>query len=181
MAYNRRRRFASRAGAPAQPVRETHRGACPYKRQRCSGCRGFILAGESCVRFALAKRYRTRCDKCGAEPRGARWFHDPACVPADVNKAMGYDPVNVNPSAAVPSAAPPPKVLNARDLQLEALVHLEAAVVAKARERGVTPEMEKAFKTFSAIKARVLRPTTVEEGDVSVTMALKRIIDLVYT
>jgi hypothetical protein len=154
----------------------------PLKRQRCAGCSIMILHGEESIRLKLSKRYLVKCGSCGTMPNSSKWYHA-ACKPADVNKAMGYDPTMVNPNVyagPTPTAAPPPKPKTSTDLSLEALVVLEAAVVARAREKGVTPEMEKAFKTFQGVKARVLRPGTVGEGEVATAVALKRIIDMVY-
>jgi hypothetical protein len=149
---------------------------------KCKGCGGVIAVGEQSVRLRLKKSYRHPCATCNQTPPGAKRFHV-ACLPTDINAAMGYTgqaPVQpaYNPRQA--SAPPPPLPPSLQDLSLTAIAALEAACVAKARKMGVTPEMEKGFKTFQNIKARVLKPGTEGEGEAATTVALKRIIDLVF-
>jgi hypothetical protein len=106
---------------------------------------------------------------------------------------MGYDPAahvghaHASQGAAVP---PPMKPKTQSDLNLEALASLEAALVCKVKplmrlnmttkKMELPPEIEKQFKTFQGIKARVLRPGTEAEGEVALPIALKRIIDMIY-
>lgn len=183
--YRRRNRFGGRpqkVAIEAQPKIAT-------KRQRCSGCTVFITPGESCTRFVLRKQYRRPCVSCGNEPRRSRWYHE-HCKPADidaVNKAMGYNPTAAHVHDPVGTAPPvnsaaPPKPVSAKDLTINALSQLEAALVAQLRERSVplTPELAKAFKTFQGIKGHVLRPGNVNEEHVATKNALKRIIDMAW-
>lgn len=71
-----------------------------------------------------------------------------------------------------------PKV-NARTLTFEALAKLEDALVARATERGITPDMATAFERFQKIKARALQPGTPAEGDTALRMGLIELVKLV--
>lgn len=178
----RRRRFG-RPGAAA-PIKEETRVAT--RRQRCRACQGTIAVGESSVRFMLRRQFRRPCGSCGNEPRRVKWFHT-ACRPADVNKAMGFNPNAANTYAPLPtskqaSVAPPPKPPSAEELGLQAIVTLEAALVARVREKKLpmTTDLTNAFKTFQNIKARVLRPGTPAEGEVAMNIALQHIVKLAF-
>jgi hypothetical protein len=150
------------------------------RKSTCRHCGQAIAKGDTATRLRLKKRFQQPCTGCGHKPAKLKYFHT-ACCPTDINLAMGYDPaMHAGAPSATCSAPPPPKPKTLEDINLEALASLEAAVVAKAQKRGVTPEMEKAFKTFQNIKARVLRPGTPGEGEAAINVALKRIIDLVF-
>ncbi len=156
------------------------------KNQRCSGCNGFIVPGESAFRFMLSKRFRMPCTSCRNEPKRSRWYHI-QCRPADINKAMGYNP-NPTPITAAPPSTnggrvePPPKPKNAEELKLDALVAMEAAFKRLLVEKPAlqtSKELEAALRTYNGCKSRALRPGTPQEGEVSLKMALKRVLDLV--
>lgn len=155
-------------------------------RRKCAACKQTLTMGEPVVRLRLKKSYQLPCTGCGHLPAKLKFFHA-ACVPADINRAMGYDPnahghapppQSTAPGNAVP---PPPKPKSAQQLALDALVSLEAAVIARAQQKGVTDEMRAAFKQFQNIKARVLRPGTPAEGETATSIALQKIIKLVYS
>lgn len=193
----RRRRFGTRSRSAV-----TQSTCILARKAKCRGCGGKLAKGDTAARLRLKKSFQAPCTACGHKPAKLKYFH-PHCVPADINKAMGYDPAantaahtHVPPSAggAVP---PPPKPKSIQDLSLEALSSLEAALIAKSPALGINAqhtkahpahvagckacEVEKAFKTYQNIKARVLRPGTPAEGETATTVALKRIIDLVFT
>jgi len=141
--------------------------------------------GDTYVKLKLGKRYATPCPTCTLQPKTSRRFHT-ACVPTDLNAAMHFDPNAwaARHTYATPppttQAAPPPKPKGYGELCLDSLVVLEAALVAKARERGLTEEMKTAFKTYQGIKARVLRPGTAAEGEVATSLAIQRLVKLVF-
>jgi hypothetical protein len=166
---------ASTAGAPKHLINK-RRGELRLK-TKCAHCGGAIHAGESAVMAQVRKAARTPCSSCGQTPTPRKYFHA-SCVPADLNKAMG---VSAAPGAATGGAVPPPpKPMSVEEHMLNALATLEAALVAKVQKQGITPELEKAFSTFQGIKARVLRPGTAHEGDTATSIALQKIIKMVF-
>lgn len=155
-------------------------------RRKCAACAQILTMGEPIVRLRLKKAFQLPCSGCGHLPAKLKFFHA-ACVPGDINKAMGYDPnahghgTTPPPSASYGGAVPPPpKPKTPEQYALEALAALEQAVIARAQRQGVTKEMEAAFKQFQGIKARVLRPGTPAEGETATSIALQRIIKMVY-
>lgn len=180
----RRRRFGT-PRRPARPPVEAINTIRKGKRGKCDACNGYIEVGDTYVKLKLGKRYATPCPTCTLQPKTSRRFHT-HCVPADINAAMHFDPVvwaNRNSWAPPPpaaAAAPPPKPKGYGELCLESLVVLEAALIAKAKERGLTEEMKTAFKTYQGIKARVLRPGTPAEGEVATSIAIQRLVKLVF-
>lgn len=64
-----------------------------------------------------------------------------------------------------------------------ALAALENALVLKAAQKPgfITPEVEKQFKTFEGIKARALRPGTADEGETATSIAIQRLVKMVYS
>lgn len=137
------------------------------------------------MRLRLQKRYRKPCVTCGAEPKGARRYH-PACLPVDLNKAMGFDPNAVSAGTYVPppsTAAPPPPVPKTTvDLKVESILVFEAALVSGIRDGSIvrSPELEKAIGTINSLKQRVVRPGTEGEGVAATNVVLKKLIDLVF-
>jgi hypothetical protein len=139
-----------------------------------------MAVGETCTRLRLKKAVAVvGCVTCSRKLTKLKNYH-PACCPPDINKAMGYDPAAHASATAGAAVPPPPKPKTIQDTDLEALSSLEAALLARARRNGITPAMDKAFKTFNNIKARVLRPGTLGEGEAATNVALKKIIDLVW-
>lgn len=184
--WGSRRRPKFQKNAPTA-IKET--SGVQVKQGHCFGCNSKILPGENYVRFMLAKRYRVPCASCNTEPRKARRYHD-RCRPADVNKAMGFDPTaHVHntyvppPPSAAQGIPPPPKPPTADELGLTAVLALEAALIARLRENPAlkTDELRKKFKTFQNVKSRVLRPGTDEEGDTATAVAMKQLITIVYS
>jgi hypothetical protein len=169
---------------PRQGVTQSQ--ATLKKATRCRACRGIIDAGDVLVRLRLKKKYQGACTGCGHRRPKLKYFHL-HCVPVDINQAMGFDPAaSAGPSYSAPvggAVPPPPKPQTPEEAALIALSSFEHALKVRVlRKHGgkAPPEMEKAFKTFQGIKARVLRPGTPAEGEVAVTIGLKRIIDLVF-
>lgn len=186
MAY-RRRRFGGPRRAASTPVMQST-GVQAKRKSKCAGCGQPINVGEQFTRLRLRKRYAIPCGTCSHMPKRAKRFHM-QCVPADVNKAMGFDPTKhqappsdpyARPSGAVP---PPPKPKTAFDTTLEAMVMLEAALVAQVRERKkpMTPELDNAFKQFQNIKQRILRPGTPGEGEAALNVGLQKLVKLVLS
>ena len=188
MPYGRRPRFGRRRYH--KPPIEEQQKLVPankngsIKRQRCSGCGGFIVTGETALRFVLRKIYRSPCAHCANEPRRSRWYHV-GCRPTDINKAMGFDPAQHGHAAPPPPVVnpnAPPKPATAAELTTTALASLEAALIAQVRQRKITltAEMDKAFKTFQGLKSHVLRPTNDNEQRNAIKLALKKMIDLAW-
>lgn len=173
MRFPRRRKFGAKAAVTSAEI--------PLPRKsKCAQCKQPLVVGETVLRLRLKRAYQVPCTGCGHKPSKLKFYHV-ACAPQDINKAMGHDPA-VH-AAAVNSGgacAPPPKPKTVSTLELEALAALEACVVARAARKGVTPEIEKQFKTFQNIKARVLRPGSAGEGEVATSIALQRIIKMVF-
>ena len=196
MAY-RRRRFGTHRAGPRQPraaIKETVMvydkvvtdkvtGIAKPRTQLCSGCTIPIKGGDRCVRFMLSKRYRVPCTSCHNEPKRSRWYHE-HCRPTDVNKAMGFDPTNLNPGVHVhrPAAPPPPMPKGSKELRIESILAFEAALRAGMRDRSIpkTETLDKQLNQLSGIKERILRGTTEAEGEAATNVALKRLIDIVF-
>jgi hypothetical protein len=70
--------------------------------------------------------------------------------------------------------------LNAKDSAFYALDVLENALVTKARECGITSDMERAFVRYQKIKALALRPTTDGEAQTALRTAVIELVKLVY-
>lgn len=189
-----RRGRSRRASSPVTESRTTAR-----KRSKCKGCGLTFEKGDLVVRLRLRKTHREPCATCGHRLLGVRFYH-PSCVPADVNKAMGYDPSkhvhNAPPAAA--TVPPPPKPPTPHEAALSALVSLEHALTLKlARDprawvtvndaktgrpkRVLAPEHEKAHARLQGIKARVLRPGTPAEGEVATSLALQQLVKMVFS
>lgn len=179
MAYRR-----SRFGATARKSAVTHSRVMLPKRRKCKGCGVMIEPGEYVTRLRLKKHLATPCVTCGHKLTKVKVFHD-ACVPRDLNQAMGYDPSKFTGHTYAPAAnvvPPPPKPPTAQDAALAAITALEAALVAKLRNNpaGLTPELKKNFETLQGIKARVARPGTAQEGEVATSLALQRLVKMVF-
>lgn len=201
MPRNFRRRFGGRRSRSAV----TQSTTVLKRKSKCRGCGQTLNVGDTVTRLRLKKSIAiVGCVTCGRRLVKLKNYH-PRCCPTDINKAMGYDPtahVHGVPPPVAASVPPPPKPKTPQDLQLEAIAALEAALMPKARALGVGPAhtklhgldqhppkyvdgckacaIEKAFKTFQGVKARVLRPGTPAEGEMATPIALKRIIDLAF-
>lgn len=195
------RRFGRRFGGSSRAaVSQKHTIAT--RKAKCKTCGLTIQPGESIVVLRLKKRYRGACVTCSHKLASTKRFHA-ACLPPDINKAMGHDPTTTPPPYVPPSAAhqcaPPPKPPSTSDLQLAALVALETAFKSRLPEFGLNTahskqhpeaqppvtgckacEIRKAYKTYQGVKARVLRPGTEAEGETAVPIAIKRLVDIVY-
>lgn len=186
--FHRRRRFGRSTPTPVTS------STCVMKRKsKCRACNGILAKGDTATRLRLKKSYQQPCTACGHKPAKLKYFHT-ACVPSDINKAMGYDPAMHAgaPSAAASSAVPPPpKPKTSAELDLEAIASLEAALVCRSRGKmrlnpttrkmELPPELEKAFKTVNGIKARVLRPGTPGEGEAATNVCIKKLVDLIFS
>ena len=186
MRRKRRSRTTGAKPAVAQSnLRQRRRGSC-------KGCGQTIEAGDPIVKLTLRKVHRVPCVTCSHVPVGTKRYH-PDCVPSDINKAMGYDPLARQRAAYhqhTPdvTTAPPPKPKTSREADLTALDALQQALILKAKPMMMLPptdprrvELESQFKTFQGIKARMLRPGTDAEGAVATSLALQRIVKLVYS
>lgn len=198
MAFNRRRRGPYHFGTrprrpPRQPIIES-KGVQAKRRTKCWGCSNKIEVGDPFVRLRLRKQHRNPCTSCGREPKGAKRFHV-QCAPTDDagrNKAMGFvaqqaapppppftgTPINRGGNGgAVP---PPPKPPTFEEAALAAISQLEAALVLKVRGKKPSPELEGEFRKFQGIKARVLRGTTAGEQEVATSLALQKLVKMVF-
>lgn len=150
------------------------------RKSKCAACRVSLAIGDTVLRLRLKKAYQVPCTGCGHKPSKLKFFHL-ACAPDDINQAMGHDPAAHAATVSTGGAcAPPPKPKTVAVLELEALVALEACVRARAAKAGITDRMRKEFLTYTNIKARVLRPGTPGEGEAATSMALQRIIKMVF-
>jgi hypothetical protein len=77
---------------------------------------------------------------------------------------------------AVGSVSPMAK---ADDAILAALAGLEAALVARARDLGITEKMKDDYETYQKIKARILRPSTDGEGAAALNVGMQKLVKLV--
>lgn len=186
--YRRRRRFGTRTAAAV-----TQSTAVLKRKATCRHCNLEMAAGDTAIRLRLKKRFQVPCGTCGHLPTKLKWFH-PACVPADINKAMGYDPnaaAQAHAQSVGQAVPPPPKPQTVQELSLIALDALEKTLIAKLSrdtnawevrngKRVLKAEHEKSFSRFNGIKARVLRPGTAAEGETATSLALQQLVKLVY-
>ena len=176
----RRRNRFSVPRSSRTPVTQTT--AVLKRTSRCAACSQKILAGETAVKVRLGIRFRKPCTSCSFAPKGNRKYH-PACLPADLNKAMGYDPSHFNQYAPPPpqqTVAPPPRPPTFEDLALGSLLALEKALAFKRVAPNKVAEVEAALEKYKKIKARALRPGTPAEGEVAVSMAIQQLVKLVF-
>lgn len=153
-------------------------------RRKCAACNVKLDVGERVVRLRLNKQYQLPCSVCSHKPAKLKYFHD-ACAPADIEKAMGYDPnAHIAAGRVVPTvAAPPPKPITANDAAMVALVAIDKAIGRKIAENPALikdVEFDAAYKTYQGCKARGLRPGTEAEGNVALKMSIKKVLDLVF-
>lgn len=73
-----------------------------------------------------------------------------------------------------------PATLNATDAAFYALGMLENALVARAKESGITVEMERSFLRYQKIKARALGTTFEGEMKVAVRLATIELVKLIF-
>lgn len=183
----RRRRFSfggarTRRGSGDAVTRSDVPMPKTKSRRRCAGCNIHLELGEAVVRLRLKKRFQQPCSVCSHKPAKLKFFHV-ACVPADINKAMGFDPTSNGHAVAGGACAAPPKPMSAADAALAALAAIDKAIGRKLAEQ---PSLQKdaafaaTFKTYQGCKARALRPGTESEGTVAMKMAIKKILDLVF-
>jgi hypothetical protein len=155
----------------------------PKRAGKCAGCKQRIEPGAEARQVRLGKRFRLACTGCGKVPVGKKKFH-PTCVPADLNKTMGYDPsrfvtapVYTAPTHAV---APPPKPPTFDELALASLLALEKAMAFKQVSAKNAPAVRDALAKYQKIKARALRPGTPGEGEVATSLAIQQLVKLVF-
>jgi len=184
MQHYHRRRFGGASLIAVKVILKVRKG----KRGRCDACGLHVEVGDAYTVLKLDKRFAPPCASCSLVPKLSKRFHT-ACVPPDVNAAMGYDPDKTapayvpppcRPSGAVP---PPPKPLSAFELTLTALLAVETALKRRIAENPAlinNADLEATLKTYNGCKARALRPGTDPEGHVALKMSLKRAIDLVF-
>lgn len=182
-----RPRFGRPARMPIKVIELIRTG----KNGACDACGTAIPLGDTYVQLRMQTWARLPCAHCNQTPLKMRKYHK-ACVPTDINKAMGYDPTihqahsSVAPGFVPPpthQVAPPPKPKTSKELQIEGLLVLEGALSAAFREGVVNkkdPAVEKAVSTLNGIKARIIQPGSQGEQDAAINVALKKIIDLVF-
>lgn len=180
--YRRRHRFQRPSKSPIST-----KTVYPKRTGKCAGCGQPIAPGTQCTQVRLMKKYRFPCDSCGKVPVGKKKYHD-TCVPADLNKAMGFDPAKLAPPpnpyaravSSTPAVAPPPKPPTFNELALAALLALEKAMAFKQVAPEKKKEVEAAIAKYKLIKARALRPGTPAEGEVATSLAIQALIKTVF-
>ncbi len=179
--YYRRRRFGH--GGPRAVV--TQSTVVLKRKTKCRACGGSMAVGETCTRLRLKKSVAVvGCVTCSRKLTKLKNFHT-ACCPADINKAMGYDPAahaghaQASQGAAVP---PPPKPKSTSDLKIDAILTIEAALVAGIRDRSIPkgPELDSELVKINSLKQRIVRGSTPGETEAAANVTLKRLIDLVF-
>jgi hypothetical protein len=85
----------------------------------------------------------------------------------------GYISVKGDPTTVSPT-------MNATEAAFAAMLGLENALIARAREGNVTAEIERGFAKYQKIKELSLRPGTASEGKVALKMALLELVRLVF-
>ena len=180
--YYRRRRFGH--GGPRAVVTQS---TCVLKRKsKCRACGMAMGVGETCTRLRLNKAIAVvGCVTCSRKLTKLKNFH-PACCPADINKAMGYDPAAACADHATASAGaavpPPPKPKSTSDLKIDAILTIEAALVAGIRDRSIPKgtELDGELVKINSLKQRIVRGSTPGESEAAANVTLKRLIDLVF-
>lgn len=192
MFRRRRSRFGRQPRATNPVIQST--GVQTKRRSKCKGCLQPIEVGDKFVRLRLRKRFKVACATCGAEPKGAKRFHE-ACVPTDINKAMGYDPNRPRPGVPPPpppgaprngAVPPPPKPKSAEEHFEDALASLEVALASRLRKAGKKledPTFEGAadFRKYQGLKARMIRGSTPGEVQAARNVGFEKLAKLVKT
>jgi hypothetical protein len=181
MPYHRRRRRFGHRGPRAVVTQST---AVLKRKSKCRGCGQTLNVGESVTRLRLRKSVAVvGCVTCSRRLVKLKNFH-PACCPADINKAMGYDPAAhasqpVPPSHSVP---PPPRPKTTTDLKIDAILMMEAALAAGIRDRSIPkgPELDSELNKLNGLKQRIVRGSTPGESDAAANVTLKRLVDIVF-
>lgn len=88
-------------------------------------------------------------------------------------RRSGYIFVKGDPTTVSPT-------MSAQEAAFAAMLGLENALVARAREGKITSEMEIGFAKYNKIKELALRPGTGPEGKVALRMALIELVKLVF-
>lgn len=122
----------------------------------------------------IAKRKST-CNGCGARINPGdnvtvvrhrlRRYHTATCVPQNVTQ---------------PPPASPSMPKNAIEAAYAALLSMENALVAKAKQHGITPEIEKSFDRYQKLKAVALRPGSENEGKMALRNAILDIVKMIF-
>lgn len=85
----------------------------------------------------------------------------------------GYIAVKGDPTTVSPT-------MNAQEAAFAAMLGLENALIARAKEGGVSAEMEKAFVRYNKLKELALRPGTIPEGKVALRLAIVELVKVVF-
>jgi hypothetical protein len=125
---------------------------------RCAGCRARYEVGDP-VTVVRVKR---------------RVFHTASCVPPGMDQIANV----VGVGTAQPSAEAMPTTHG--EAAMKALVHLENALVLRAKTQGITPEMEKSFDRYNKLKGMALRPGSDNEGRQAMKLATVELVKLVF-
>lgn len=159
------------------------------KNGSCDACGGVLPLGDTYVQLRLQSWAMIPCTHCSQIPARMHKYHK-ACVPTDVNKAMGFDPAAHQQSSGAPGyvpppthqVAPPPKPKSSLEMRVEAILVFEGALAAGFREGSIkkTDEVNKAIGTLTGLKSRIIQPGTPEEAIAATNVALKKLIDLTF-
>lgn len=183
MAYRRRRSWGGtrRRGSAAAVTSSSVPMPKTKSRRKCAACNVHLDVGESVVRLRLKKRFQQPCSVCSHKPAKLKFFHA-ACAPADINRAMGYDPnAGAGPIPNGNAVAPPPKPMTAKDAATAALVAIDKAISRRlAENRALQEDKEFAamYATYQGCKTLALRPGTDEESKMAMKMAMKKALNL---
>ena len=123
---------------------------------RCTGCRGRYEVGDPVTVVKMKRRV----------------FHTGTCVPANIDQLATL----MTPAAT----AAPTMPKTAGEAAMLALVHLENAMVMRAKSVGITPEMEKSFEKYTKLKGMALRPGSDNEGRQAMKLATVELVKLVF-
>jgi len=109
-----------------------------------------------------------------------RKYHTLSCVPVNVGQmpaAAGGGPLIASPDAVV-------KALSTNwtigESKMTAMLALENALVVVAKNKGITPEMEKAFDRYNKLKGMAMRPGSQNEGEIAARLAIIEVVKAVF-
>lgn len=124
---------------------------------RCTGCRMRYEVGDPITVVKMKRRV----------------FHTASCVPPNIDQVATL--MGTGTQSATPVM---PKT--AGEAAMLALVHLENAMVLRAKSFGISPEMEKAFEKYTKLKGMALRPGSPTEGQQAMKLATIELVKLVF-
>ena len=158
----RRSRYSGMGSTRRQRTRKVKspirvRPTTAKKGGRCTGCRMRYEVGDPVTVVKMKRRV----------------FHTTTCVPANIDQLATL-------MAPAATAAAPTMPKTAGEAALLALVHLENAMVLRAKTVGITPEMEKSFERYTKLKGMAMRPGSDNEGRMAMMRATMELVKLVW-